>query len=337
MTESGFPQPLDISELLAQTPAPSTAAALLSATATTVAGILRHGPVAAADLPALIQRVHQAYVALLSPSAAPEASQTGDRPAPPAAAATAEPQAPLSPRPVAAEAQARATSPVRTVFADYIICLEDGRKLKTLKRHLRSAYDLSPEQYRQKWGLPPDYPMTAPNYAKKRSRLARDLGLGKRARGQAGAAGPGPATEGGDDDEPGGAIAAPLAAAAAEIIFAHAPGDESHHAGQSSASLSAKDVFANFPATAPEPAETAADWAAEERAVFGSMRNGTTSADHSAEAVFGTDGEGEAEEVDAPGAEAPAARAKRVPFARQTLRAMAKPATPNGVKSADKG
>lgn len=62
---------------------------------------------------------------------------------------------------------------------DFIICLEDGIKLKMLKRYLRTAYDMSPEQYRQKWGLPADYPMVAPNYAKKRSSLAREFGLGR--------------------------------------------------------------------------------------------------------------------------------------------------------------
>lgn len=73
-----------------------------------------------------------------------------------------------------------AVSIKRSVTPDYIICLEDGKKLKMLKRHLRSAYDMTPEQYRERWGLPPDYPMVAPNYAKKRSRLAKEIGLGKK-------------------------------------------------------------------------------------------------------------------------------------------------------------
>ena len=68
----------------------------------------------------------------------------------------------------------------RSVFPDYIICLEDGRKLKTLKRHLRSTFGLSPEQYKEKWGLAVDYPMVAPNYAEHRSRLAKQLGLGRK-------------------------------------------------------------------------------------------------------------------------------------------------------------
>lgn len=63
---------------------------------------------------------------------------------------------------------------------DYIICLEDGKKLKMLKRYLRSRYGLSPEEYRAKWGLPTDYPMVAPNYAKKRSEFAKQIGLGKK-------------------------------------------------------------------------------------------------------------------------------------------------------------
>ena len=68
----------------------------------------------------------------------------------------------------------------RSVKEDYIVCLEDGKKFKTLKRHLRSHYNMSPEEYREKWGLPGDYPMVAPNYAKKRSELARQSGLGRK-------------------------------------------------------------------------------------------------------------------------------------------------------------
>jgi predicted transcriptional regulator len=79
------------------------------------------------------------------------------------------------------EKAAPAVVPKKSVFPDYIICLEDGRRMKTLKRHLRSTYDLSPEQYREKWDLPPDYPMVAPNYAARRSTLAKQLGLGRRA------------------------------------------------------------------------------------------------------------------------------------------------------------
>ncbi|MEA1647834.1 MucR family transcriptional regulator [Nitrospirillum sp. BR 11164] len=71
--------------------------------------------------------------------------------------------------------------PIRkSVTPDYIVCLEDGKKLKMLKRHLRTAYGLSPEEYRERWGLPVDYPMVAPNYAEQRSGLAKAFGLGKR-------------------------------------------------------------------------------------------------------------------------------------------------------------
>lgn len=66
-----------------------------------------------------------------------------------------------------------------SITEDHIICLEDGKPFKSLKRHLRSHYDLSPDEYRAKWGLPSDYPMVAPNYAKARSRLARDMQLGR--------------------------------------------------------------------------------------------------------------------------------------------------------------
>jgi predicted transcriptional regulator len=70
----------------------------------------------------------------------------------------------------------------RSVFPDHIICLEDGKKLKMLKRHLKTAYNMSPEQYRDRWNLPPDYPMVAPNYARHRSSLAKKIGLGTKAR-----------------------------------------------------------------------------------------------------------------------------------------------------------
>jgi len=83
----------------------------------------------------------------------------------------------------AAENRREPAVPVRrSVSADYIVCLEDGKKLKMLKRHLKTSYDLTPEQYRQRWGLAADYPMVAPNYAKQRSRLAKQIGLGTSAR-----------------------------------------------------------------------------------------------------------------------------------------------------------
>jgi predicted transcriptional regulator len=70
----------------------------------------------------------------------------------------------------------------RSVNPDFIVCLEDGKKLKMLKRHLKTAYNMTPEEYRERWGLPADYPMVAPNYAKQRSKLAKDIGLGTRGR-----------------------------------------------------------------------------------------------------------------------------------------------------------
>jgi predicted transcriptional regulator len=70
----------------------------------------------------------------------------------------------------------------RSITAEYIICLEDGKKFKSLKRHLRTQYDMTPEQYREKWGLPPDYSMVAPNYAAARSQLAKQMGLGQQRR-----------------------------------------------------------------------------------------------------------------------------------------------------------
>jgi predicted transcriptional regulator len=73
----------------------------------------------------------------------------------------------------------------KSVFPDYIVCLEDGKKLKMLKRHLKTAYNMTPEDYRERWGLPADYPMVAPNYAKHRSNLAKKIGLGTKPRGRA--------------------------------------------------------------------------------------------------------------------------------------------------------
>jgi predicted transcriptional regulator len=81
--------------------------------------------------------------------------------------------------PVAGETQRPAVPIKRSVMPDYIVCLEDGKKLKMLKRHLRTAYGLTPEEYRAKWGLPADYPMVAPNYAAQRSAFAKKIGLGR--------------------------------------------------------------------------------------------------------------------------------------------------------------
>ena len=89
---------------------------------------------------------------------------------------------------LSAEADAMADRPQpavpikKSIQPDYLICLEDGKKLKMLKRHLKTAYDMTPEDYRERWGLPADYPMVAPNYAEQRSKLARDIGLGTKGR-----------------------------------------------------------------------------------------------------------------------------------------------------------
>lgn len=81
-----------------------------------------------------------------------------------------------------AEPQKPAISVKKSITPDYIICLEDGKKFKSLKRHLRTQYDMTPEEYREKWGLPADYPMVAPNYATARSALAKQMGLGQQRR-----------------------------------------------------------------------------------------------------------------------------------------------------------
>jgi predicted transcriptional regulator len=80
-----------------------------------------------------------------------------------------------------AEALKPAVSIRKSITPDYLICLEDGKKLKMLKRHLRTTYDMSPQDYREKWGLPADYPMVAPNYAARRSEFAKQIGLGRKA------------------------------------------------------------------------------------------------------------------------------------------------------------
>ncbi|MBB6254552.1 MucR family transcriptional regulator [Nitrospirillum iridis] len=125
----------------------------LELTATIVAAYVSKNTLAPADLPALLKTIYQQLTTLGQP--APEI----------------EAPAALVP----------AVSVRRSVTPDHIVCLEDGKKLKMLKRHLRTAYNLSPDEYRAKWGLPSDYPMVAPNYAAQRSDLAKSIGLGKRA------------------------------------------------------------------------------------------------------------------------------------------------------------
>ncbi len=121
-----------------------------------VVAYLSHNTVAMHDIPRLIAETRAALANSGSGGAAPVALR-------PTAVADREPAVPVK----------------KSVTPDYLICLEDGIKLKMLKRHLRTAYDMTPEQYRERWGLPADYPMVAPNYAKKRSSLAREFGLGR--------------------------------------------------------------------------------------------------------------------------------------------------------------
>ena len=121
---------------------------IVELTAETVASHVQNNSVAISDLPQLIKIVHESL-----------ASLTTER---------------------SVEKLQPAISVRRSVTLDYIVCLEDGRKLKMLKRHLATAYGMTPEDYREKWGLPIDYPMVAPNYAKQRSSLAKKIGLGKR-------------------------------------------------------------------------------------------------------------------------------------------------------------
>ena len=125
---------------------------LLELTSDIVAAHVSNNPVPLGELPGLIQTVYTTLSGLDAPAAEPEVE--------------------LKP----------AVNPKKSVTEDYIICLEDGKKLKMLKRHLKTAYDMSPEEYRAKWGLSHDYPMVAPNYAKKRQQLAKKIGLGRKPR-----------------------------------------------------------------------------------------------------------------------------------------------------------
>jgi predicted transcriptional regulator len=121
---------------------------LLTLTADIVAAHVSNNSVAVNDLPALIQNVHGALSGISGAASAPEA-----RP---------EPKVPVR----------------SSVKPDFIVCLEDGKRLKMLKRHLMTHYNLTPDEYRQKWGLASDYPMVAPNYAEQRRTLAKSIGLG---------------------------------------------------------------------------------------------------------------------------------------------------------------
>lgn len=123
---------------------------LMRMTSEIVASFVSNNPVTAESLPDVIRSVYRTVSGL---------------------AGAAEPKPEDKPRPAV---------PVgKSVTTDYIVCLEDGRKLKMLKRYLRSRYDMSPDEYRRRWSLPPDYPMVAPSYTERRSEFAKKIGLGK--------------------------------------------------------------------------------------------------------------------------------------------------------------
>jgi len=123
-------------------------------TANIVSAYVSHNTTPASEIPALIGQVHAALVRISGGHA----------------------------ETIATEAARPAVAVKKSVTPDYIVCLEDGKKFKSLKRHLRTQYKMTPEQYREKWGLAPDYPMVAPNYAAARSQLAKQMGLGQQRR-----------------------------------------------------------------------------------------------------------------------------------------------------------
>src|SRR5262249_44385858 len=122
-------------------------------TAEIVSAYVSNNPVPAAEMPGLINQVHSALMRV-------SAGHSDVQPEP------------LKP----------AVSVKKSITPDYIVCLEDGKKFKCLKRHVRTQYNMTPEQYREKWALQPDYPMVAPNYAAARSQLAKQMGLGQQRR-----------------------------------------------------------------------------------------------------------------------------------------------------------
>lgn len=128
-------------------------AELVELTAEIVSAYVGNNPISSTDLPSVINEVHRALSSAVTEAEKPETPE-------------------LKP----------AVSIRRSVSPDYIICLEDGKKFKSLKRHLRTHYNLSPDEYRDKWSLPRDYPMVAPNYAEARSQLAKKMGLGQKGR-----------------------------------------------------------------------------------------------------------------------------------------------------------
>jgi predicted transcriptional regulator len=125
----------------------------IALTASIVSAYVSNNTVAASDIPALINQVHSALSRVSGGQA-----------------------------PVAAEPVKPAVSVKKSITPEYLVCLEDGKKFKSLKRHLRTQYNMTPEQYREKWALPTDYPMVAPNYAAARSELAKQMGLGQQRR-----------------------------------------------------------------------------------------------------------------------------------------------------------
>jgi len=131
----------------------SSASSYIELAADIVSAYVSNNSVPAAELPSLISEVHAALLRVTSGMV-------------PAVVETPKPAVPAK----------------KSVTNDFIVCLEDGRKFKSLKRHLRTQFNLSPDDYREKWGLPPDYPMVAPNYAKARSNLAKQMGLGQQRR-----------------------------------------------------------------------------------------------------------------------------------------------------------
>jgi predicted transcriptional regulator len=122
---------------------------LIELTADIASAYVENNTVAASELPSLINSIHQALANIGAPAVVAEPARTP------------------------------AVSIKKSIGDDYLICLEDGRKFKSLKRHLRTKYNLSPDDYRAKWGLPKDYPMVAPAYAAARSQLAKQMGLGQ--------------------------------------------------------------------------------------------------------------------------------------------------------------
>ena len=145
-----FPGDIELSEEF--TKSADVADETIELTAEIVSAYVSNNPVPAAELPGFIASVHSALAGL-------------------SGGAKEEPKPEQKP----------AVNPKKSVFPDYIVCIEDGKQFKSLKRHLMTHYGLTPEDYRAKWNLPADYPMVAPNYAAARSALAKQMGLGRKA------------------------------------------------------------------------------------------------------------------------------------------------------------